>query len=126
VTITTIEDAEVAWLDSLTTLTRDAWAALLHPDFVAVHGPVGFIHDRATFLADATTRGPAAKVEMINTRVRHFGDTAVVTCLQEMHVAFVPGEHPFAIQAAVTRVWVREEGSWRLAHLQMARRLPPG
>ena len=55
------------------------------------------------------------------------GTTAVVSCLQEMRVAFVPELTPFVIQAAVTRVWVRSpSGGRQLAHLQMARRLPPG
>lgn len=124
--MTTVEEAEQAWLDAMSADTRDDLAALLHPDFRAVHGPVGFIHDQQRFLADAEGRPAAKSVRAIESEIRTFGDTAVVSCLQEMHIAFVPDLAPFVIQAAVTRVWVREGQSWKLAHLQMCRRVPPG
>ena len=125
-TIGTIEEAEAAWLDALTSPTTDAMEALLHPDFLAVHGPVGYMHDMRQMLAGAAARGPAHAVQMIDVRTRHFGDTVIVSCLQEMHVAFEPNLPPFVIQAAVTRVWVQSDDGWQLAHLQMARRFPPG
>ncbi len=98
----TIEEAEAAWLAALTTPTTDAMQALLHSEFLAVHGPVGYMHDVQQMLADAAARGPAHEVEMIDVRIRHFGDTAIVSGLQEMHIAFEPNLPPFAIQAAVT------------------------
>ena len=111
----TIEEAEAAWLAALTTPTTDAMQALLHSEFLAVHGPVGYMHDVQQMLADAAARGPAHEVEMIDVRIRHFGDTAIVSGLQEMHIAFEPNLPPFAIQAAVTRVWVQTDGRWQLA-----------
>ncbi len=98
---------------------------LLHPAFVGVHGPVGYIHDRDEFLADASRRPPAVAVRILDAQIREFDDIAIVTCLQEMDIPFVPDLPSFVIQAAVTRVWIRTDDDWRLVHLQMARRLPP-
>ena len=66
--MTTVEEAERAWLDAMSAETRDDLAALLHPEFRAVHGPVGFIHDAHQFLADAETS--AARNEHPCNRVR--------------------------------------------------------
>jgi hypothetical protein len=124
--ISTIDDAEAAWHAALTAPNSDeAMRALLHPDFLVVHGPVGHVHDVDQLLAGANARGPADKVDMLDVRVRGFGETTIVTCIQEMHVAMQPGIPPFVIQASVTRVWVRAGDGFRLAHLQMARRFPP-
>lgn len=123
--LTTISAAEAAWVESLTAPTRDSMQQLLHPAFVGVHGPVGYIHDRDEFLADASRRPPAVAVRILDAQIREFDDIAIVTCLQEMDIPFVPDLPSFVIQAAVTRVWIRTDDDWRLVHLQMARRLPP-
>jgi hypothetical protein len=123
--LTTIDDAEAAWLKACLTSDPEPRRALLHPQFVTVHSPIGVIQDAEQFLADAAGRPAALRIEIFNATVRHFPDMATVSCLQEMHVPFVPDQPPFVIQAAVSRVWVREGGGWQLAHLQMARRFPP-
>ena len=61
--------------------------------------------------------------EVLDAQIREFDDIAIVTCLQEMDIPFVPDLPSFVIQAAVTRVWIRTDEEWRLVHLQMARRL---
>ncbi|MCX4641958.1 MULTISPECIES: nuclear transport factor 2 family protein [unclassified Streptomyces] len=124
----TIEEAERAWLAAQTAPDlEERLRALMHPDCIVVHAAVGHQHGVDTFLRYAAQRGHTGQVKTYDETVRHFGATAVVSCLQEMQVAFVPELAPFVIQAAVTRVWVAaDEGGWKLAHMQMARRLPPG
>jgi ketosteroid isomerase-like protein len=124
---TTIDEAEAAWLDATTATTTDAMRALLHPDFIVVHGPVGYIQNVDEFLAGANKQlGATRSVTVIDPTIRTIGDAVTVSCLQEAHIAFVPDLHPFVIQAAVSRLWVRTDGHWLLAHLHMARRFPPG
>jgi hypothetical protein len=125
-TLTTIDEAEAAWLTAFTATTTHDMSLLLHPQFVAVHGPIGHIHNAEEFIADANTRPRPTHVTVLNATVRDLGDTATVSCIQQFEVPFVPDAPPFVIQAAATRVWVQDEGRWQLAHLQMARRLPPG
>ncbi|GLP68978.1 hypothetical protein TUSST3_56010 [Streptomyces sp. TUS-ST3] len=124
----TVEEAEAAWLAAQTLPDPEpALRALMHSDCVIVHSAVGHIHGVDDWLRYAARLGRTSQVDTHDVTVQRFGTTAVVSCLQEMRVAFVPELTPFVIQAAVTRVWVAaESGGWQLAHLQMARRLPPG
>ncbi|MFI1710477.1 nuclear transport factor 2 family protein [Streptomyces griseoruber] len=123
-----VEEAEAAWLAAQTLPDPEpALRALLHPDCVIVHSAVGHIHGVDDWLEYAKRLGRTSQVDTYDVTVQRFGTTAVVSCLQEMRVAFVPDLPPFVIQAAVTRVWVTDDsGRRRLAHLQLARRLPPG
>jgi SnoaL-like domain len=123
-TLATIDDAEQAFIDALT--GKRSLRDLLHPDFIAVHGAPGFRHSAERFAGESEKRAPAAKVLILEPVVRRLGSQAIVTCLQEMHVAFVPDEAPFVIQAVATRVWTETGEGWRLFHLQMARRVTPG
>lgn len=124
----TVEEAEAAWLAAQTLPDPEpALRALMHPDCVIVHSAVGHIHGVDDWLRYAARLGRTSQVDTHDVTVQRFGTTAVVSCLQEMRVAFVPELTPFVIQAVVTRVWVRSpSGGRQLAHLQMARRLPPG
>ena len=122
---TTIDEAESAWLAAVAT-SVDAMRDLLHPDFVAVHSPIGRIQPAEEFLRDAADRPLAGDIRVLESTVRVFPDTVIVSGIQQSSLAYVPDVPPFTIQAAVTRVWVRVDGGWLLAHLQMARRFPPG
>ncbi|WP_432181548.1 DUF4440 domain-containing protein [Streptomyces sp. NBC_00063] len=125
---TTVEEAEAAWLAAQTLSDPErTLRELMHPDCVVVHAAVGHIHGVDDFLAYAGRLGRTDRVDVHAMNVRHFANTSVVSCLQEMRIAFVPELTPFVIQAAVTRMWVKDqEGVLRLAHMQLARRLPPG
>jgi ketosteroid isomerase-like protein len=123
---TTVELAEAAWLDAMTATGTDAMRALMHPDCVVVHAAVGHIHRAEEFLQHTANMGRITRIEAYDVTVQRFAEVAIVSCLQEMHVAYVAGLTPFAIQAAATRVWVPDEAGWKLAHMQLARRLPPG
>lgn len=124
----TVEEAEAAWLAAQTLPDPEqAIRALMHPDCVIVHSAVGHIHGVDDWLGYAARLGRTSQVDTFDVTVQRLGTTTVVSCLQEMRVAFVPDLAPFVIQAAVTRVWVQSpSGGWQLAHLHMARRLPPG
>ncbi|WP_425826304.1 nuclear transport factor 2 family protein [Streptomyces fractus] len=124
----TVEEAEQAWLAAQTaTDPEKQLRALMHPDCVVVHAAVGHQHGVDDYLDYAGRLGRTGRVDTYDVTVRRFGATAIVSCLQEMRIAFVPDTTPFVIQAAVTRVWVMDEqGAWHLAHQQLSRRLPPG
>ncbi|MFF0222885.1 nuclear transport factor 2 family protein [Streptomyces sp. NPDC004629] len=121
-----VDAAEAAWLAALTAPSGDATAALLHKEFVAIHGPTGLIQDRETFLAGLEGRPPTLEATTLQTTRREFTDTVIVSSLQQLSIPFVPDAPPFVVQAAVTRVWVRHDEGWLLGHLQMSRRFPPG
>ncbi|MBO4253320.1 nuclear transport factor 2 family protein [Streptomyces griseorubiginosus] len=123
--LTSIDDAEAALLKALLAPTTELLSTLLHPQFTAVHSPVGLIHDREQFLTDTGKRPTPQDIQILTATIRHFPGMATVSCLQEMRIPFVPDTPAFAIQQAVSRVWVRADEGWQLAHMQMARRLPP-
>jgi ketosteroid isomerase-like protein len=120
-----IEQAEAAWLVALTE-GEEAMTALMLEDSHVVHGPVGKIDGRESFAHFASTRRRTvfAKAEELSITVR--GNTAITTCLQEMHIVFDEALPPFPIQEAVTRVWEQTVEGWRLAHMHQAKRMPPG
>ncbi|MFF4806306.1 nuclear transport factor 2 family protein [Streptomyces sp. NPDC002144] len=122
---TTVDDAETALLTAWLAPTIEPLRALLHPQFTIVHSPAGLIQDKEQFLTDTAQRPSPEDVQILTATIRHYPDTATVSCLQEMRIPFVPGTPPFVIQQAVTRVWVRTDDGWQLAQLQLARRLPP-
>jgi uncharacterized protein DUF4440 len=123
--LTTIDEAEAAWRTALLAPTTEPLRALLHPQFVAIHSPVGAIHDKEQFLADTAGRPTPEDVQVLTSTTRHFPELATVSCLQEVRVRFVPDAPPFVIQQASSRVWVRVDDGWQLAHLVLYRRFPP-
>ena len=65
VELTTVAQAEDAWNDAFLAPTVEPMRLLLHPDFIAVHGPIGHIQDLDEFINDAAARprpdpGPAS------------------------------------------------------------------
>lgn len=122
----TVEAAEAAWLEAMAVTGPDAMRRLMHPDCVVVHAAVGHIHGVEDFLQHSARMGRITEIEAFDVTVRRFDRVAIVSCLQEIHVAYVPDLTPFVIQAAVTRVWAPEDSGWKLAHMQLARRQPPG
>jgi hypothetical protein len=119
----TVASAEAAWLAAIAG-TEDAQRQLMLPDCVVVHGPVGYVHDRETFLRYNSTMGAIIAAETGEVDVREFDGQAIVTCYQKLRVEFVPDLAPFLIQAAVTRIWTWTDEGWRLRHMQLSRRQP--
>lgn len=122
--LSTIDEAESAWAAALMSADTGDLRALLHSQFIAVHGGVGLIQTVDEFIAAPRPR--PIRVQTFTPTVQDFGEMVTVSCIQQLDVDLVPGLPSFVIQAAATRVWVRHDGRWLLAHLQMARRTPPG
>jgi ketosteroid isomerase-like protein len=121
-----VAQAEAAWLDAVNANDPAAMRRLMHPQCLVVHAAVGHIHGVDDFLRHTARIGRFSQARVHDVTVRLFHGVAVVTCLQEFHVAQVADALPFVTQAAVTRVWVQAGAGWKLAHMQLARRQPPG
>ncbi|MGW0948054.1 nuclear transport factor 2 family protein [Streptomyces sp. NPDC002623] len=123
-TLQAIEQAEAAWLVALVEGEK-ALIALMLEDSHVVHGPVGKIDGREAFAHFASTRRRTvfAKAEELSITVH--GDTAITTCLQEMHIFFDENLPPFPVQEVMTRVWEKTAEGWRLAHMHQSKRMPP-
>jgi hypothetical protein len=115
--------AEAAWLVAITKGDEEQRALML-PDCVIVHGPVGNVHDRERFLAYNASMGATIDAEASEVTCQEREGRAVVTCYQKMHIRRVPDLPPFLVQAVATRVWFATEGGWRLGHMQLSRRQP--
>ncbi|MFK0159947.1 nuclear transport factor 2 family protein [Streptomyces sp. NPDC090493] len=124
--VSSVESAEAAWLDAVRDTGTDAMRRLMHPDCVVVHAPVGRIDGVDAFVQHSAGMGRVTEVRTYDVTVQHFDQVAIVSCLQEMRVVLVPDRTPFVFQAAVTRVWLTDGTGRRLAHMQLARRQPPG
>jgi len=115
--------AEAAWLAALTQGDQEQRALML-PDCVIVHGPVGNIHDRERFLAYNASMGATLEAETSEVTCQEREERAVVTCFQKMRIRRVHDLPPFLVQAVVTRVWFATDEGWRLGHMQLSRRQP--
>lgn len=119
----TVARAEAAWLVAITE-GDEQQRALMLPDCVIVHGPVGNVHDRERFLTYNASMGATLEAGTSEVTCRESGGRAVVTCFQKMRIRRVPDLPPFLVQAVVTRVWFATDEGWRLGHMQLSRRQP--
>ncbi|MEU9168654.1 nuclear transport factor 2 family protein [Streptomyces sp. NPDC048420] len=119
----TVSQAEAAWLVAITKGDEEQRALML-PDCVIVHGPVGNVHDREGFLAYNASMGATLEAETSEVECRERAGRAIVTCFQKMSSRRVPDLPPFLVQAVVTRVWFATDEGWRLGHMQLSRRQP--
>ncbi|MFF5138570.1 nuclear transport factor 2 family protein [Streptomyces sp. NPDC013157] len=119
----TVSQAEAAWLVAITK-GEEEQRALMLPDCVIVHGPVGNVHDRERFLAYNASMGATLEAETSEVTCRERGGRAIVTCYQKMSIRRVPDLPPFLVQAVATRVWFATDEGWRLGHMQLSRRQP--
>ncbi|MEU0074510.1 nuclear transport factor 2 family protein [Streptomyces sp. NPDC006332] len=119
----TVSQAEAAWLVAITQGDEEQRALML-PDCVIVHGPVGNVHDRERFLAYNASMGATVEAETSEVTWREREGRAIVTCFQKMRIRRVPDLPPFLVQAVATRVWFATDEGWRLGHMQLSRRQP--
>ena len=119
----TVARAEAAWLVAITQGDEEQRALML-PDCVIVHGPVGNVHDRERFLAYNASMGATIEAETSEVTCREREGRAIVTCFQKMSIRRVPDLPPFLVQAVATRVWFPTDEGWRLGHMQLSRRQP--
>ncbi|KUN81328.1 nuclear transport factor 2 family protein [Streptomyces griseoruber] len=119
----TVSEAEAAWLVAITKGDEEQRALML-PECVIVHGPVGNVHDRERFLAYNASMGATLEAESSEVECREREGRAIVTCFQKMSIRRVPDLPPFLVQAVATRVWFATDEGWRLGHMQLSRRQP--
>ncbi|MEU6225211.1 nuclear transport factor 2 family protein [Streptomyces sp. NPDC047042] len=119
----TVAEAEAAWLVAITKGDEEQRALML-PDCVIVHGPVGNVHDRERFLTYNASMGTTLEAETSEVTCREREGRAIVTCFQKMSIRRVPDLPPFLVQAVATRVWFATAEGWRLGHMQLSRRQP--
>jgi len=104
--------------------------AMLHSDVKALDALLA--EDVIIFWGDGTTDDKASTLELFrsgrlryskldydNTRVRIYGDTAVVT--GNARVQAQADDHPIQHLVRVTRVYVNQHGQWRLVASQTTR-----
>ncbi|MFF4117606.1 nuclear transport factor 2 family protein [Streptomyces sp. NPDC001714] len=119
----TVAEAEAAWLVAITRGDEEQRALML-PDCVIVHAPVGHVHDRESFLDHNASMGATLRAETSQVTCQERAGRAVVTCHQKMSIRRIPDLPPFLVQAVATRVWFATDGGWRLGHMQLSRRQP--
>lgn len=91
-----------------------------------MHSAVGRIDGEDALLEHTARMGRITGIEAFDVTVQRFGQVAIVSCLQEMHIVYIPDLTPFVVQAAITRAWVPDGDGRLLAHMQLARRQLPG
>jgi ketosteroid isomerase-like protein len=95
--------------------------ALLVDDFVLTHSD-GKVQHKADYLADLDRRTRVNHaIDNHDVEVRRHGDTAVVTGRTVQHGVGEQG--PFRGAFRFTRVWVLQDGQWRLAASHSSRLL---
>jgi hypothetical protein len=108
------EAARLAAID-----TRD-WAALeliLGDDLSYVHSDTGVREDKAANLA--TLHQSPRSYKRRGLKVRHYGDTAVMTGEIDITVDALPDGSPERhVFSSATQVWVRREGRWQMVAFQ--------
>jgi hypothetical protein len=121
----TVAQAEAAWIVAITRGAEEKRGLML-PDCVVLHGPAGNVHDRERFLGYDASMGPVVEAETSEVTCREREGRAIVTCFQKMRIRRSPDLPPFLVQAVATRLWFSTGEGWRLGHMQLSRRQPPG
>ena len=110
--------AERAWSQAFLRHDLTALSRLLADDFVGIDGR-GFLSDKAAELEEARAPEPGAtgvlvREELSETRVRLYGDTAILTAINTASFSPGPGETAEStIRYRRTTVWVWRDGRWQ-------------
>jgi ketosteroid isomerase-like protein len=121
VSATDAELAEDQFFDALATSDVERVDQLLAQDFLIVDVISGRVVDRAAFIAALRDRLLAfERVDLVERRTRHYGETAVIVGRTEMAGSLDAAR--FAVASRYTHVLVRErDGRWRLVSGQGTR-----
>lgn len=118
-----IENLESQWLKAVVQNDVATVNKLLADDYLGIN-PDGTLETKADALAQQ--RSGTLKITSIdpdNTKVRVYGDTAVVT--SRVDVVGHDGDHDISGRYHYTRVYSRRSGEWKVVSFE-ASRLPPG
>ena len=112
-----IISAERLWVEIYKRNDADAFAELLTDDFVYT-SPVGEKVARQTYVDNLRDRTVVmTSVAASDEEVRVHGETAVVTATWTVDEAY--RGHPYKGPVRITRVWVREAGTWKALAFQV-------
>jgi ketosteroid isomerase-like protein len=112
-----VEDADQSFFAALRGADGPALAALLTEDFVLIDVMRGGEVPRADLIgAVGAGQFRFDAIDIIASRVRRYGGTAVVTGETRMRGRF--GEDGWSAHSRYTHVYVEQEGRWRLASAQ--------
>jgi uncharacterized protein (TIGR02246 family) len=110
-------EADRRFFEALRGADTDALAGLLTDDFVLVDVLMGSEVSRPTLLeALAARKLTFDVVDVVTTRVRRYGDAAVVVGRTEMRGR--AGDTAWSARSRYTHVFVTQNGRWRLASAQ--------
>jgi len=111
----TISDVTAAWLAAERNADPAALAAFLADDFFNV-GPVGFVLDKAAYVARYASGDLKCKrYEFDDATIRHYGDTAVA--IGTSHIEMVWRDQPRQGVYRATQVYAKLDGEWKLASM---------
>lgn len=113
------------WATAELNADTDFLDRLLTDDYIGI-GPFGFLLTREQWL-DRHLSGDLkySSFAWSDPQIRVYGDTAVVIGIQTGKATHQGQEVPFDT-LRTTHIFVRQNGSWRLAGLQMSLMGPPG
>lgn len=118
-----IDQLEQAWREAVLHSDTHAMSRLLSDDFLAIT-PNGLLQTRAETLA-AMRSGTVIfhSIDILEQRVRFFGQTAVVT--SKARVTATTPEGPIMGDYRYTRVYARDQkGAWRIVSFEASRIRP--
>lgn len=112
-----ILDLVDSWAEAELLGRVDAYDHLLSPDFTGI-GPVGYVLTRRQW-ADRHQNGLTNhRFEVLDRQVRRYGDTAIVTGVQEQDT--IARGHDASGSFRIALVVVRRNDRWEIAHLQLS------
>lgn len=115
---------DARWREALMQADARTFREMLHPSFMAIHGPYGTFEDAERFLEGLAKRPQTLGITTLHLQGNALGGVYSLGSIQEMRVAAPIHPAPFTIQTTVTQVWVPVNNDLRLAHLQISRRNP--
>lgn len=109
--------AEKQFFSALLGAKQEALDQVLADDFILIDVMSGSEISKPALLgAIASGTVQFESIEVIESKVRSFPHTAVVTGSTQMRVRF--GEAPFSAHSRYTHVYVEQQGRWRLVAAQ--------
>jgi ketosteroid isomerase-like protein len=121
-------DAERTWSDAVIRHNRAAIESILADDFVGIDGR-GWLTDKTAELKEAEAPPPGStapklvKEEHSEIRVRLYGGTAVMTCINT--ATFSTDGNQSQIRYRRTTVWVKPQGRWQCVSFHGSRIMEP-
>ena len=105
------------WADAERAMAADQLEPLLAQDFMAV-GPLGFVLTRAQWLDRFRSGLHNSAFDWQDVQLRDLGDTVITIGVQDQQTTYQGRDSSGRFR--VSHVFVRRQGGWRIAHLQLS------